>query len=57
MVTRMRAEKSQRPIDLQDKDGGKSSLDILSLVCLAILILLLSMACIGAVQGADEDDE
>ena len=45
--------KSQRP----KKDGGKSSLDILSQVSLAILILLLSMACIGAVQGADEDDD
>lgn len=53
MVTRMLTVKSQRP----KKDGSKNNLDILSQVSLAILLLLLSMACIGAVQGADEDDD
>ena len=48
----------KRTIDLQDRDMGKKQhLDILRLVCLAVLILLLSTAFIGAVQGADDDDD
>ncbi len=53
-----RVKSLKRTIDLQDRDMGKKQhLDILRLVCLAVLILLLSTAFIGAVQGADDDDD
>ena len=59
MKSGKRAERSlKRAIDLQDRDMGKKQLlYTLRLVSLAVIILLLSMACIGAVQGADEDDD
>jgi|GEM_PF-186682 len=59
MKSGKRAERSlKRAIDLQDEDKGKKqSLDILRLLSLAVIILLLSTAWIGAVLGADDDDD